>query len=302
MKIENLKNSITLIGPSSVGKSFLSAELGKKLKMPHICIDDLIAIIRSEKCGNIGPTEQKKKQYINRCIEDIQNDHELSKLLKDKRYAQKEIQLVHDFIDLYDYYLKLFGSLKPFYELIEKYDLMVDLARVNQDYINSLAIVSAELLDKIFNIIDQPVIIDPPAPIGWNTEQIFVSSFSEMKLQSKNFKVDVEKCKKIINKILTNSSTVFLNPGIDYEQRNAAKYDMANNLILSKLGNYCEQAQIEVSVNGLFNEPKNHYLQRRSWFDAKEIAIKEKLKNKGEIANICDQIIHSITGLKEKTV
>jgi len=302
MKIENLKNSITLIGPSSVGKSFLSAELGKKLKMPHICIDDLITVIRSEKCGDIAPSKTKKKQFINRCIEDIRNDHELSKLLKDKRYAQKEIQLVHDFIALYDHFLNLFGSLKPFYESIEKYDIMVGFARTNQDYISSLAIVSAELLNKIFEIVNQPVIIDPPAPIGWNTEQISVSGFVEKQLQAKNFKVDVEKCKKIINKTLTNSSTVFLNPGIDYEQRNAAKYDMANNLILSKLDNYCEQAQIEVSVNGLFNEPKNHYLQRRSWFDAKEIEIKEKLKNKGEISNICDQIINAISGLKETTI
>lgn len=302
MKMENLKNSITLIGPSSVGKSFLSAELGNKLKMPYICIDDLISMIRSEKCGDIAPTETKKKQFINRCIEDIRNEHELSKLMKDKRYAQKEIQLIHDFIALYDYFLNLFGSLKPFYESIEKYDIMVGFARTNQDYINSLAIASAELLDKIFEIIDEPVIIDPPAPIGWNNEQISVSFFVEKQLQVKNFKVDVEKCKKIINKTLTNSSTVFLNPGIDYKQRNAAKYDMANNLILSDLKAYYEHAQIEVSVNGMFNEPKNYYLKRRSWFDAKEMAIKEKLKNKGEISNICNQIINAISGLKEATV
>lgn len=298
MKIENLKNSITLIGPSSVGKSFLSTELSKKLNMPHICIDDLIVIIRSEKCGDIAPIESKKKQFINRCIEDIRNDHELSKLLKDKKYAQKEIQLVHDFIGLYNHYLKLFGSLKPFYESVEKYDVMVDLATTNQDYINCLAITSAELFDKIFEIINQPVIIDPPAPVGWNTEQISVSFFVEKKLQAKNFKVDVEKCKNTINNVLNNSATVFLNPGIDYKQRNAAKYDMANNLILSKLGDYYEHAQLEVSVNGMFNEPKNYYLQRRSWFDAKEIAIKEKIKNKGEIANICDQIVNAIEGDK----
>ena len=297
MKTDCLQNSITLIGPSSVGKSFLSNELAKKLNMPHICIDDLIEIIRSEKCGNIAPIESKKKQFINRCIEDIRNDHELSKLLKDKRYAQQEIQLVHDFIALYNHYLKLFGSLKPFYESVEKYDVMVDFATGNQDYINCLAITSAELLDKIFQIINQPVIIDPPAPVGWNTEQIRLSFFVEKQLQAR-FKVDVEKCKKTINTILTNSSTVFLNPGIDYKQRNAAKKDMANNLILGDLNAYYEHAQIEVSVNGMFNEPKNYYLQRRSWFDAKEIVIKEKLKNKGEIANICDQIVNAIEGSK----
>lgn len=36
MKPENLRKCITLIGPSSVGKSLLTPTLAKKLDMPYI--------------------------------------------------------------------------------------------------------------------------------------------------------------------------------------------------------------------------------------------------------------------------
>ncbi|MBQ8615832.1 MAG: hypothetical protein IJ415_04625, partial [Clostridia bacterium] len=57
-------------------------------------------------------------------------------------------------------------------------------------------------------------------------------------------------------------------------------------------------ADISITTNGLFNNPTDKHVQRRSWLNPKEALVKEKLKNKGEIANICDEIILRMEELK----
>ena len=99
-----------------------------------------------------------------------------------------------------------------------------------------------------------------------------------------------------MNETLSKSQTVLLLPGLDYEFRNAFKEVNANNLILQHLDNYyC--ADVEISTNGLFNSPDNNYLKQRTWLDAREFLTKEQLKNRGEISNICDQILISLEQL-----
>ena len=41
----------------------------------------------------------------------------------------------------------------------------------------------------------------------------------------------------------------------------------------------------------MFYNPKDHALRKREWFNAKVNMIQERLKNKPEIKNICEQII-----------
>ena len=291
MKKLNLKNSICLIGPSCVGKSLLSVELAKKLNYKHFSIDDLIVIVRSEMNGDIGPTQYHQNEFFKNCIKDIQNDKEFAYLLKDKKYAMKEWSLVNDFINLYNYYRNLLGNFKPLYKIIKKYNLMVGEYRKPEEYINTLALTSAEIMKYALKMIDEPLIIDMPAAVGWKTEDVRISSYLKEELEQNSFRIDVEKDKEIIKTILSESTTVFIHPGLDYNKRNSERRSESNQEILYQVEEYSEPAKIEISVNGLFNNPTNPMLQKRSWFDAKEYIIKEKLKNKGEIANICDQIL-----------
>jgi tRNA A37 N6-isopentenylltransferase MiaA len=57
MNYNNMKKSISLIGPSCVGKSLLAEQLGKKYKMPVINMDDLLAYIQYEMNGLISEDE-----------------------------------------------------------------------------------------------------------------------------------------------------------------------------------------------------------------------------------------------------
>ena len=49
MNKDDIKKSISLIGPSCVGKSLIAFELSQKTGMPIICIDDLLVMIEYER-------------------------------------------------------------------------------------------------------------------------------------------------------------------------------------------------------------------------------------------------------------
>ncbi|MBQ8909320.1 MAG: hypothetical protein IJY90_03445 [Clostridia bacterium] len=298
MKHQNLSRSITLIGPSSVGKSLLAMELAKKTGFKNLCIDDLITVVRVEKEGLIGPEFNQQQAFVDRCIKDIQSDSELSYLLKNKRYRSQELQLIDDFVGLYNYYLNMFGNLQPFYDAVEMYDIVTSCYEQDIDYVNVLELTSSAMLDTAFMVLDEPLIIDAPAAVGWKTkDNLRLSGKVKAALRLNGFTFNEEKIRVLVSEVLDVSTTVFICPGLDYAQRNSEKKSGANNIILADLNAYENQADIMISANGLFNNPSHYVFQKRSWFDAQERLKKEELKNKGEIANVCDQILEFVDEL-----
>ena len=65
------------------------------------------------------------------------------------------------------------------------------------------------------------------------------------------------------------------------------------------MDSYYISADIVISVNGIFNNPTDPSLKNRSWFDAKSYIDREKIKNKGEISNFCDQILVYLEDLSQ---
>ena len=61
--------------------------------------------------------------------------------------------------------------------------------------------------------------------------------------------------------------------------------------------NYYANAKIEITTNGVFNNPENKFLRMRTWFDPQASIKKDQLRNKGEISNICDEILARIEEL-----
>ena len=71
MRKEHLNNSLFLIGPSCVGKSLLSLELGKRLNMPVVCIDELFMYVEDEIKGFLNHSIKGQNKFIQKCINDI---------------------------------------------------------------------------------------------------------------------------------------------------------------------------------------------------------------------------------------
>lgn len=78
-----------------------------------------------------------------------------------------------------------------------------------------------------------------------------------------------------IGKLLGATRNVLLQPGADYALRNPAEYSSINtNLLLKHPQHYYEHADLEISTNGLFNEPANDFFKQRFWFDVRETLTK----------------------------
>ncbi|MBQ9795916.1 MAG: hypothetical protein IJW36_03050 [Clostridia bacterium] len=298
MTDEDLKNSITLIGPSSVGKSLIASELSKKLNIPYVCIDDLLVMIDYEQRGLLSIDKKVQKRFVKLLIEDIKQDEELSVYMHNPTFRTKEIKLINDFIELYNYYAEMFGGLHHFYGIAQGHEARQDLFNLPILNVENLKVVTAQIIATIMDIYDKPLVFDVPASFGWETSDLYKKSSINIAFKLKTKNIDLKLIQKFVNSFLNETTTVFLSPGIDYNERNSARFSRENNMLLESLSNYYNQADIEISTNALFNEPSNKFLQKRSWLNPEEAMVKEKLKNKGEINNICDEIILSIEELK----
>jgi len=285
MQQEDLKKSIMLMGPICVGKSLISKELGKRLNMPVLSIDYLLSFIDMEQRGILSPSPEDQEHYIKSCLQSIKEDKEA---LSDEKYRETEIKLVHDFIDLYNYYRHLVGPFKEFYEINTQYHNSSWHVHTLNESIYCLKDCSYKVLQKALSKIDRPIIIDPPAPFGWEASKI--SFFEQFRMNAFDSNIAPFGLDKKIERLTKTTTSILLEPGLDYPLRNASP-SKHNDTLVSTIGNYYENADIIISTNGLFFEPENKWFQQRTWRDAREALTKESLKNRSEISNICDEIV-----------
>lgn len=299
MTDEDLKNSITLIGPSCVGKSLLASEISKKLNMPYVCIDDLIVMIGYEQSGLLNRNKKTQKRFMNLLVQDVSTDPELSRYLRNPKYREKETQLIKEFVDLYNYYADMFGGLHHFYDLLNAYEQRQNRFNTTIMNVENLKVVSAQIIATILEIAKSPLIFDVPAPFGWQTDDPNLKMSLNVAFGIKSKDINLSDIQMFINSFLNDTKTVLLTPGLDYNERNSTRHSKENNLLLANLDNYYDHAKISITTNGVFNNPSSRHLQRRSWLNPEEAIEKEKLKNKGEVNNVCDQIIGCIEELNE---
>lgn len=294
MKKENLEKSIMLMGPSCVGKSLIANRLSKKLNLPVLSLDDLFNFINMEQSGIISPSKPAQISYIHACLEEIEQDPKTRENLEKEEYRQTQIKLVYDFIDLYNYYNNLVGPLSDFYPLNNEYYSSVRNAHTLNETIYCLNDFSYKVLEKALTKIDKPIIIDPPAPFGWEASKI--SFFEQFRMNAFESNIAPFDLDKRIAKFAKSTRTILLEPGQDFQSRNAAP-SKANAHLIKTISGYYDNADILISTNDLFYEPENKWLKQRTWLDARETLTKEKLKNNSEINNICDEIIDGIEEL-----
>ena len=99
---KNIKNSIVLIGPCGVGKSLIAETLAKKKKIPKLDIDDLMFMIEIDMRKILSPDKKHQEKFIHDQLE------ELREIKRDPALTEEELKheelLVHDFVDLYNYF------------------------------------------------------------------------------------------------------------------------------------------------------------------------------------------------------
>lgn len=291
MNRKDIKNSIFLIGPACVGKSLLATELGKKLDIPVVCIDDLLIFVQYENLNILGVSKQQRASFISQCNRELKDDKNLKQNLNDSKYRKAQLNRASEIYDLYKYYVDLFGGLKPFKNMVKTYNKVKSFDENDIERIVIYSSLATLMIKKTIEIINKPVIFDTPAMFGWKFDENKLSEQFKNRLENCKLKIKLSQISHYQSKILKYSNSVFLEPGKDYNVRNASKNSSQNKLLLKHIENYMENANILVTTNDMFNQPENKYFQNRTWFDVKELETKEKLKDKCNITNICDEII-----------
>ena len=303
MKNEILKKCIVLTGPMFVGKSLISSELSKRTGIPRISIDEIIAFAKEE-----------KKNELNSNIEFLEafREREISEefKLQHKKYPNKPIDeliteienLVDEFISQYLFVIDMIGPLDGIYPIIEEYyDLFGKCPFLNAD--TELTILQerfAKVLEFVYTKIKVPCIIDTPAHLGWNPPDFNFCKKDTETLNKINYNQTPQTIGQKIRILLEMAGPkIFLEPGIDYNQRQSHDSN-AHFIMTDMIDQYYDFADVFISVNNLFYDPNDKSLQTRSWLDTESNQKHNLLKNHGEISNICNQILTAINELEEE--
>lgn len=287
MNEENLKKSYMLLGPSGIGKSLLANKLSKKTGLPVFSIDAIISFtIDKEVLG--FPYFFINKEVLNIYFSEIANSRGF-KYEKNSSFEKVQQQMIDELSELFLFYKKELKTFKEIKKVIENgKKLHDDLSNIFSAYVS--AYIYQDMSVKIFNIIsskiDKPVIFDMPCNFGWFMES------------ENNFGFDFNKLNNKMSQILNSVGfSVLFEPGEDFEER-SPETSYYFEFLYNHRENY-KQSDLIVSTNQLFFDPTNKQIKSRDDFDAKAKIEREKLLNKAELNNICDQIIEMSNNLKQ---
>ena len=279
------------MGPCFVGKSLIAKHLADKTKMPMLDIDDLLFFIEADYYKGLTHNPYEQKMFEERQLKDLAV---VDREPLDEKEKTREKELVHEFVGLYNYYYELFGGLKEFYPIFYDYHLYSKQKITSiSGNINNLNNTTLRLINKIFELTDTSFVISPPASFGWNTN-------NPLNIKSKIVQ-------KNVGQWLDRTKNVLLLPGQDYTLRTFEDDSSVNTkCFLRHLNGFYDNADLIVSTNGFFNNPEDDFLKQRTWINVRETMAKERLLNRGEIDNMCDQILDGLSvideNINEKTI
>ena len=287
MTNSDLQNSMMIIGPACVGKSLISTALSKQTGIKKISVDDIKNVVQLEMSGRLSPDEDSQEEYIESTIYEIREELGISEFrAEDEEYARTEKMLVREIVDAYNYYRELFGGLEQFYSVIEDYFDKLNFScepEMTNLLVNKM---TTEVLKIAFKSLEEPVIVDAPAPYGFQGNANRFWRMSDNVLQSET---NAE-----MSKVLQSLTVILLSPGEDYDSGNAESTSRSNQILLSEFGSY-EQDYVDVSIDtfGLFADASNPILKRRTWYDVDAYIKKQELLNQKRINEICGEILES---------
>ncbi len=282
-------NSITLIGPASVGKSLISKELSKLTGMPVISLDMIINYI-TKPINHTSIKAKDVKQLKKLVNEEVKNTFPYKKGSPEHK---KQKELIENYITIFENYFDMFGYHFGFQELSKIFQDVSSLPIFNpsnEDYIAIRQICDIKMLEFIFSKFHGSAIFDVPATFAYKIQTDDTNS---------NCLINLNLLDELTKDILSEMGTiVYLEPGEDFEHRQTSTTPAATMLYQTR-ENYYQNADVVVSTNGIFPDAykDSETFKHRFNFDAATIIKKEKLLNKAEIANICEQILSSCKNL-----
>lgn len=291
----DLDSSIILIGPKGIGKSLIAEPLKNQMKMQYVLSTDFLrSIFIMFINGNLKDFESFKRQ-----ITKIAQETRIN-----KAYPNQEELKVEQLESIEKYFKSLrFGiSLLDFNSRAEEYyNTARNLNKIIQ-YQNAISkdaynFLMQYYITKLANIalnspkLKGPIVVDAGADfaIKYNLSVFDIIKIRQLLLLSeKDMKSMLTYHDEFIKKF---KHKVCLLPGVDYQESSNPKvHDYQNEDFLKHIDDYVNCSNIIVNVNGMFYDNTHSVFKVNQHFRVYEERIKDALKNKSEIANICETI------------
>ena len=296
------KNSIILIGPSCVGKTLISEELSARTQMPVFSVDDILFFLAEMRNNGLKNTSLGRAKY-KKLQQHFAYSYKPIKITKrDKEkvdYLNESIDRLIEKYQIYDEYFEL-KRYKDFYDNYWE----IGSALAETDISNEFSVYLSQvyttiLIQDIIDGLDVPAIIDVSAPDGWFSLDYKPNEHDKKILDRLGFHFNFEETLADHHEIFSKfGQKVFLQPGIDYKQRQTSEYS-GNDVLVNNLDRFHHYADLMISVNGLFYDSENPVFQRgRYYIDVNGNQTKSQLLNKSEVSSICEQIIDGLAELK----
>jgi len=297
--MERKNKSIILIGPACVGKTLISEELSKQTGYPIVSVDDIVSFVDLEIKGYIANDKYSIEQYKQLVSNAYDDDFRFALGEGEKDLRNKRLCMIKSYVKDYKRYKKMFGGLEQFYDTYDVFERFHDIV----DYLSPNVVVWMEkffytrFIELIISNIDSPIILDSPAFYGFKQDKLTKKELEELREYGFNMRsTDLEQIIK--NQIKQNGYSVLLEPGIDYKERRVVDtIKTSSDMLANNVENYYPYSDVLVSVNGLFNNPKDNSLKSRYYFDVRSQSRREQLKDNSEIKNIVYSILQNVSEL-----
>ncbi len=304
MQRKDYENSVVLLGPKGVGKSLISSTLAEKLGIKMVVSTDFLrSILIMYDFGVLRNFNDFKNQIEQRSKQERINPLALN---------QKELIEIQK-RDIDAYFKKVYGAAQVFFAFKQnkKFDDLLNKIRLikqikarntwlsNNGYNFLMQYFLLELVEMYLSStrISEPIVLDMGADLGVNYTLTQSEFMQFAPLLNENYESVINKQKNLIEKF---KMRVMLVPGEDYFNNSNPKiYDADNKNFLNKINDYIDYCNITVSANGLSYNNAHPVYKTNGRFFVYEDMLRDQLKDKSTINNICDQIVQLINDYKK---
>lgn len=289
------EKSIVLLGPKGVGKSLIANTLAKKFGINKVVSTDFLrSVLVMYNRGDLFNFANLKEQ-----VEKVAKKERIS--IKAPTSKVEEL-LETQQRDMDEYFKKLYntakvlGALKPNKKLDELSHKVASIQEAQEkhgvfsanQYNFLMQYFLFELVIMYLNTVNEPIVLDMGADLGVKY-QLSPNEIMEIApLFKPNFGQVLNTQKNLLEKFKMRVALV--PEGEYYNSADPKVGDKQNKGFLNHLNDYIDFANIMASADGFSYDISHPAYKKNGHFYTYEDEVRDKLKNKGEINNLCDQI------------
>lgn len=285
----NKNKIIMFIGPMGVGKSTIAQQVGEKMKMPVVSLDELMSYMKMIYQFRGLPSFEVWKNTQEFVFKDTLDEQSF---IKNKKAIDEKIIDGYKKLNTYNDLFNLTSLFNEYYVMQRKLNSCDVYDGMSAAFLNNYC--ELEFLDVLLNNLNKSVILDSFGGIG-----SILEAPCDMYIGGSLIKKG-ENCEELQERVLKRIGTkIFIAPGRGYEERyHDTGSKIVNDAYFVNPDSFYKYADIFIPTNDLFVDSTNEiFKQQRDDYDLESSQKVKDLLNAPEFSHICNEIVESINNL-----